>query len=362
MPGKFLEWNRKLKGINNQMNKNTQQSLLIIYTGGTIGMVEDPSDMSLKPIDFNHISKEIPELKKINHELHWISLDPIVDSSDIKPDNWELMAETVFKNYLIYDGFIFLHGTDTMAYSASALSFHLENLAKPVIFTGSQLPIGAIRTDGRENLISAIEIAAVQNNKGPMVPGVSIYFENKLFQGNRSTKYSAENFNAFVSPNYPIIAESGVYLKFSEENIHYPKSNKKLILHKKFNPNVGILKIFPGITKEFVEPILKNKHIRAIVLESFGAGNTTTENWFIKLIQSFISSGGIVLNVTQCLAGKVDQGRYETSIELKKAGVIGGSNITTEAALTKLMCLLGQNISTKKITGHLNNSIIGEIN
>lgn len=358
MPPKFLEIDKKRK----QMKSNTQQSLLIIYTGGTIGMIEDIEDNSLKPIDFNHISKEIPELKKISHKLQWISLDPIVDSSDIKPENWELMAETVYKNYHKFDGFIFLHGTDTMAYSASALSFHLENLAKPVIFTGSQLPIGLVRTDGRENLLSAIEIAAVKNNNDPMVPGVSIYFENKLFQGNRTTKYSAENFNAFVSPNYPILGESGVYLKFFKENIHYPKLGDKLRLHKKFNPHVGILKVFPGITKEFVEPILKNKHLRAIVLETFGAGNATTEKWFITLIISYIESGGVVLNVSQCLAGTVEQGKYETSLELKKAGVFGGSDITTEAAVTKLMCLLGQNISKKKLLIRLNNSISGEIN
>ncbi len=358
MPPKFLEIDKKRK----QMKSNTQQSLLIIYTGGTIGMIEDTGDKSLKPIDFNHISKEIPELKKISHKLKWISLDPIVDSSDIKPENWELMAETVYKNHYKFDGFIFLHGTDTMAYSASALSFHFENLAKPVIFTGSQLPIGLVRTDGRENLLSAIEIAAAQNNNGPMVPGVSIYFENKLFQGNRTTKYSAENFNAFVSPNYPILGESGVYLKFFKENIHYPKLGDKLRLHKKFNPHVGILKVFPGITKEFVEPILKNKHLRAIVLETFGAGNATTEKWFITLIISYIKSGGVVLNVSQCLAGTVEQGKYETSLELKKAGVFGGSDITTEAAVTKLMCLLGQNISKKKLLIRLNNSISGEIN
>ncbi len=343
------------------MKTYTQQSLLIIYTGGTIGMVEDPADKSLKPLDFSHISKEIPELLKIEHELQWMSLDPIVDSSDIKPENWEIMAETVYKNYKKYDGFIILHGTDTMAYSASALSFHLENLAKPVIFTGSQLPIGLVRTDGRENLISAIEIAAVKNNNDSMVPGVSIYFENKLFQGNRTTKYSAENFNAFISPNYPILAESGVYLKFFKENIPYPRSGDKLILHKKFNPHVGLLKVFPGITREFVEPILTNKHLRAIVLESFGAGNTTTEKWFITLISNYIKSGGVVLNVSQCLAGSVEQGRYETSLELEKAGVFGGSDITTEAAVTKLMCLFGQNISKKKLFKHLNNSISGEI-
>ncbi|MEA1896163.1 MAG: asparaginase [Bacteroidota bacterium] len=358
MPPKFLELDKKQK----QMKSNTQQSLLIIYTGGTIGMVENPEDKSLKPIDFSHILKEIPELKKISHKLQWMSLDPIVDSSDIKPENWELMAETIYKNYHKFDGFIILHGTDTMAYSASALSFHLENLAKPVIFTGSQLPMGLVRTDGRENLLSAIEIAAVQNNNGPMVPGVSIYFENKLFQGNRTTKYSAENFNAFVSPNYPILAESGVYLKFYKENIHYPKSGDKLSLHKKFNSHVGILKIFPGITKEFVEPILINKHLRAIVLETFGAGNATTEKWFIALIISYIKSGGVVLNVSQCLAGTVEQGKYETSRELKKAGVFGGSDITTEAAVTKLMCLLGQDISKKKLLIRLNNSISGEIN
>ncbi len=324
-------------------------------------MVKDTADNSLKPLDFNHITEEIPELRKIAHELHWMSLDPVIDSSDVKPENWKLMAETVFKNYNKYDGFIILHGTDTMAYSASALSFHLQNLNKPVVFTGSQLPIGLVRTDGRENLISAIEIAAVKEKGRAMVPEVSVYFENKLLRGNRTTKYSADNFNAFISPNYPPLAESGVYLKFHRQNIYYPDTEKKLILNRKFNTSVGLLKIFPGISRDFVEPVLTNKKLKAIVLESFGAGNSTTESWFTKLLEKYIKEGGIVLNVTQCLAGSVEQGKYETSLALQQAGLIGGADITSEAALTKLMYLLGQDISKKEILIRLNQSIIGEI-
>ncbi len=340
---------------------DNSRSILIIYTGGTIGMVEGDKNKSLRPLDFEHISNEVPEIKRFPHLISCISLDEVIDSSNLKPENWVQMAEIIFDNYSKFDGFVVLHGTDTMAYSASALSFMLENLNKPVIFTGSQLPIGLIRTDARENIISAIEIAAAKHLQGPMVPGVTIYFENKLFQGNRTTKFSAENFNAFISPNYPVLAESGVHLKYNQEAILHPKQGSDLILYTNLNKNLALLKIFPGISPIFVQRIFSTPELEAVILETFGSGNALTENWFEDILADFISQGGIVLNVTQCPAGLVEQGKYETSTQLNRVGVIGGSDITTEAAITKLMFVLGQESEHKKKLLLLNNSIRGEI-
>ena len=340
---------------------DNSRSILIIYTGGTIGMVEGDKNKSLRPLDFEHISNEVPEIKRFPHLISCISLDEVIDSSNLKPENWVQMAEIIFENYSKFDGFVVLHGTDTMAYSASALSFMLENLNKPVIFTGSQLPIGLIRTDARENIISAIEIAAAKHLHGPMVPGVTIYFENKLFQGNRTTKFSAENFNAFISPNYPVLAESGVHLKYHQEAILHPKQGSDLILYKNLNKNLALLKIFPGISPIFVQSIFNTPELEAVILETFGSGNALTEKWFEDILANFISHGGIVLNVTQCPAGMVEQGKYETSAQLNRVGVIGGSDITTEAAITKLMFVLGQESDHEKKLLFLNNSIRGEI-
>jgi L-asparaginase len=343
------------------MKSKKDASILIIYTGGTIGMVHDPKTGSLVPIDFKHITDHVPELSKFGYDLQSISFDPVKDSSNIDPGIWIKMAETIEKNYDRFDGFVVLHGTDTMAYSASALSFMLENLAKPVIFTGSQLPIGLLRTDGRENLITSIEIAAAKDKGAAIVPEVCIYFDNELTRGNRTTKYSAEHFDAFNSPNYPPLAEVGLHLKFNFNDIHYPIKNKKLILHKSFDTNVAILKLFPGINRNFVQAVINTKGLKGLIIETFGSGNAPTYKWFIDDLRNFIQKGGIIYNVTQCHGGSVEMGLYETSRQLLEVGVVSGKDITSEASVTKLMHLLGKCSSMKEVIKCLDKPLAGEI-
>ena len=343
------------------MTKIKKPSVLIIYTGGTIGMVQNPRTGSLLPFDFNHILKQVPELKIFSYNIDTITFDPLVDSSDIDPKAWIKLARIIKVNYDLYDGFVVLHGTDTMAYTASALSFMLENQSKPVIFTGSQLPVGVLRTDGKENLITSIEIAASKKNNQAMVPEVCIYFENQLFRANRTTKYNAEHFDAFKSDNYPRLAKAGIRIKYKYPVIHYPINNNKIKIYTKLDRNIAVLKIFPGINKNVVEAVLNTKDLKAVVLETFGSGNAPTGNWFISPIKKAIKKGIIILNVTQCSAGSVEMGRYETSLPLLEAGVISGKDITTEAALTKLMFLLGNFDNRDKIIKYLHKSISGEI-
>jgi L-asparaginase len=342
------------------MSNSTDKSILIIYTGGTIGMVNDPVTGSLIPIDFEHISDQVPELRKFGYKLRSVSFEP-VDSSNIEPDTWVKIAEAIETNYNQFDGFVILHGTDTMAYTASALSFMLENLEKPVILTGSQLPIGVLRTDGKENLISAIEIAASSENGLPAVPEVCIYFDNRLMRGNRTTKISAEHFNAFESPNYPNLAEAGLHIKFNHSVIKYPVIRRDLNVRKAFNRDVAVLKLFPGIGQNFINSVLETPGLRAVIIETFGSGNAPTHKWFITELERFIAKGGIILNVTQCHGGMVEMGLYETSRELLEAGIISGKDITSEASVTKLMFILGNCSSTYDIKNSLNRSLAGEI-
>jgi L-asparaginase len=344
------------------MKHKNELSILIIYTGGTIGMVQDPETGSLVPIDFRHISDHVPELRKFGYQLHSVSFDPVKDSSNIDPGVWIKMAEIIEEGYSHFDGFVILHGTDTMAYSASALSFMLEYLRKPVIFTGSQLPIGLLRTDGRDNLITAIEIAAAMgNNGGPAVPEVCIYFDNKLTRGNRTTKMSAEHFDAFSSPNYPPLAEVGLHLKYFQDLIRYIPDELNLIVHKSFDTNVAILKLFPGINRSLVQAIINTEGLRGLIVETFGSGNAPTYDWFLDDLRDFNNKGGIILNVTQCHGGSVEMGLYETSRRMLSTGVVSGKDLTSEASVTKLMHLLGRYQTKEQIVESLKISLAGEI-
>jgi L-asparaginase len=337
------------------------RKVLLIYTGGTIGMITDHSSGVLKPFDFKQITAQVPELNKLACDITTFSFERPIDSSNMTPEVWVMMASIIEKNYTSYDGFVILHGSDTMAYSASAMSFMIENLSKPIIFTGSQLPIGVIRTDGKENLITAIEIASSYDKNGlPIVPEVSIYFEYKLYRANRTTKLSADNFNAFASFNYPKLAEAGIEIKFDYQNIK-SLSNKKVHFNYIFDVNVGVLKIYPGISQKYVSHFFKTPGLRGVILETFGAGNATSQRWFLDEVKKALYNRMIIINVTQCKGGRVNQHKYETGRGLEEAGVISGQDSTFEAAITKLMFLLGQHTDYKNIVSQFNTSIAGEI-
>lgn len=340
------------------MPKTTK--ILLIYTGGTIGMMQDAKTGQLKPFDFKHLTEQIPELNKFDVTLSAVSFEKPIDSSDMRPDVWVDIAKTIEKNYGKHDGFVILHGSDTMSFTASALSFMLGNLGKPVILTGSQLPIGTIRTDGKENVITAIEIAAAKEKGKPIVSEVCIYFEYQLYRGNRTHKYNAEHFQAFQSPNYPILAEAGVSIKYNRAALRKPVV-KKLDVKTRMDTNIAILKMFPGITPNAVEAILNTKDAKAIILETFGSGNATTQDWFIGSLKKAIAKGIIILNITQCNAGKVEQGKYATSAAFNKIGVIGGADLTTEAAVAKLMYVLGNTTSKRDVIKALQSDLRGEM-
>jgi len=336
--------------------------ILMIYTGGTIGMIKDYETNALKAFDFDHLYEKIPELNQLNCNIESVSFLEPIDSSNMNTKYWVDIVEIIEEYYSVKDGFVILSGSDTMAYTSSAISFMIENLTKPIIFTGSQLPIGDLRTDAKENLITAVQIAASRKINGePYIKEVGIYFEYKLYRANRTTKISAEQFEAFMSPNYPPLAESGVHLKFNENLIWVKSNNEKVKFLKKLENNIVVLKLFPGITKNVVAHILNIPYLRGVVLEAYGSGNAPTQDWFISLLKEALMQGIHIVDVTQCNVGSVIFGQYKTSIQLQKIGLINGKDMTTEAALAKLMYLLGKEIEFNDFKAVFETSLRGEV-
>ena len=338
-----------------------QTKILLIYTGGTIGMAKDYGDQSLKPFNFDNLLKQIPELNLLDCSFDYYSFETPIDSSDMKPAYWITITETIEANYHNYDGFVVLHGTDTMAYTASALSFMIDNLTKPIIFTGSQLPIGDLRTDAKENLITSIQLASLRKNNQPIIQEVCIYFEYKLFRANRATKINAENFDAFESPNYPIIGVSGVHLEVKEDLLLKKSSTASLSINKKLNADVGVLKIFPGMNRCFIESVLNAPNMKAFIIEAFGTGNIFTNQWFIDLLEEKVNNGIHLIINTQCSGGMVEIGRYATSDALLKMGAISSYDLTMEAAITKAIYLLGQDLSKEEFRRQYETNLKGEL-
>lgn len=345
--------------INPVLPNRPRASVLVIYTGGTLGMVFEKGQ--LVPFDFEQILDKLPEIKRLDFEITFTSLEEILDSSNMRPDVWTEIAYLIRRHYDFYDSFVILHGTDTMAYTASALSFMLQNLSKPVILTGAQLPIGVARTDARENIITALEIAASQSDGQPLVPEVCIYFQNVLLRGNRAKKKETSQFNAFRSYNYPPLAEVGVSIEFNFPYINTPNLASEFWVQTQLDDNVAILKLFPGITQNVVRSVLEIKGLRGVVLETFGAGNAPTLPWFLHELKEATERGIVILNVSQCDGGRVMQGRYQTSTWFDKIGVVSGRDITTEAAITKMMWVLQQETAIERIKQQLSTPLAGEM-
>lgn len=348
----FAETNKQMNGAR----------ILIIYTGGTIGMLENPTTGALEAFDWEHISNFVPELARFHYDIETITFGPPIDSSDMEPKYWTRMVEVIADNYDNYEGFVLLHGTDTMAFTASALSFMLENLSKPVIITGSQLPIGQLRTDGKENLLTSIEIAAARYPDGsPVVPEVCIFFENKLLRGNRTTKINSEGFNAFRSYNFHNLADAGIHIKFEEAFIHRPNPEKPFRPNYLLDDHVAILTLFPGMREEVMNAYLTIPNLRGLVLKTYGAGNAPKLPWLYERLKELSNRGVVIVNTTQCSTGAVDMGRYDTSLQLIEAGVLNGHDMTLECVVTKLMFLLGHNYERSRICELMNTSLAGEV-
>ncbi|NQD70866.1 type I asparaginase [Sphingobacterium shayense] len=334
-------------------------NIFIIYTGGTIGMVKDEQTGTFVPFDFELIAQNLPDLGRLNYKITVHSFVPIIDSSNMKPSIWVEMAQIIKENYNFYDGFVILHGSDTMSFSASILSFMLEGLQKPVILSGSQLPIGEIRTDARENMMTALEIASAKCDGKSIIQEVCILFDNKLFRGNRSFKYNSAKFEAFRSPNYPVLAEAGIHINYNIDAL-LDNTDKEFIMHSKLDDRVGVLKLFPGISPIFINAILESD-VRSVVMETFGSGNTMTDDWFLEMLANAVRKGKNILDISQCKVGSVELGRYETSQGLKAIGVLNGYDLTFEAAVTKLMYLQGIFEDQESVAYWIEKNIRGEL-
>ena len=347
--------------IQNRPDKQ-KATLLMIYTGGTIGMREDPLDNTLKPFDFSQILDEVPELGKFAYTIDSYTFEPLIDSSDVDPAMWQRLASLIGEKYDSYDGFIVLHGTDTMAYSASTLSFMLENLGKPVIFTGSQLPIGRPRTDGKENLISAVEIASARREDGSAtVPEVTVCFDSSLLRGNRTTKINSEDFNAFASPCCPPLAQAGINIRYNDALIRHCAPGAPFKVHTRLDTRVSVLKMHPGITPQVVRDILLGSRTRAVIIETYGSGNSLSAKWFLDIVQESAQAGKILVNVSQCLYGSVNMSLYATGKKLLDAGVISGYDSTVESALGKLFHLMGMHDDNQTVKQLFETDLRGEI-
>lgn len=344
------------------MNIAHHPKILIIYTGGTIGMIENPETHALEPFDFNHLMDNVPKIKMLDFEIDNVQFAPPIDSSTITPEHWSRIAEILKDNYSDYDGFVILHGTDTMAYTASALSFMLENLGKPVIITGSQLPIGEVRTDGEENLITALQVAAARDADGkPMVREVAILFENYLWRGNRSTKQSSDHFNAFCSNNYPELAKIGLGINYNHEALWRNAEEGEVCIHTRMDSSVMCIDLFPGLKKDVVKYLLNAPGVKGIVLRTFGTGNGPTDEWFLDAIRKAIDEGKVIVNVTQCTNGSVYLQRYLTGRKLLKTGVVSGHDLTVEAALSKMMYLFGLGMPSAEVARYMQMPLRGEM-
>lgn len=335
--------------------------ILLIYTGGTIGMAKDYSNQSLKPFDFENLIKHIPELSLIDSEIHYTGFSKPIDSSDMNPEHWVELASIIENKYALYDGFVVLHGTDTMAYTASALSFMLSGLRKPVIFTGSQLPVGDLRTDAKENLITSIHFASLQENGKAVIQEVCIYFEYKLFRANRTTKINAENFDAFESPNYPNLGESGIHLDIKKHALRIEDDSVPFSVNKNLNTGLGLMKIFPGMSKPLIDSMFQVFGLRAMVIEAFGSGNAFSDNWFKDILRKYSSEGILMIINTQCAGGMVEIGRYETSEIFAEIGALNGFDLTTEASIAKTIFLLGQDLSHEEFKKQYEMNLKGEL-
>jgi L-asparaginase len=339
----------------------TRRTVLLIYTGGTIGMIKDKKTGTLIPFNFEEILDRMPELNHLDCDVETFTFNNPIDSSNVQPKDWIQLAEKVEEVYHDYDGIVVLHGTDTMSYTASALSFLLENIKKPVIFTGSQLPISDLRTDAKENLITAIQIASdYDDGNCAVVQEVGLYFEYKLYRANRTTKINSEHFEAFASLNFPPLAESGVHLTYNKHLFSSP-AEKEFKVHKKLNNNVAVIKLFPGLTDTILDAIINIKGLKGLVLETYGSGNAPSQEWFVKSIARAIENGIIVVNITQCPAGMVDHSLYEVGLQMRKLGVVGGKDMTTEAAITKLMFILESKTYSKDPKKWLRTNLRGEL-